>query len=144
MTASIVWLMNACFDTFLPTFYLVIYCDCWCIYCEAPADKAVVSSPTAQIWVMPVSSQLKVRWAPQKCLLQEATTSGPKPSFQTRHRLFCASGSTLSTVRCYKLWFLPVFNPRRVWWMKPLITTTMIHILLGASICFPWVKPVCN
>lgn len=49
MTGSIVCLMNVYFDTFLPTSYLVIYCDCQCIYCEAPADESVVSSPIAQI-----------------------------------------------------------------------------------------------
>lgn len=98
MTGSIVLLMNVCFESFLPTSYPVICCDCHCVYCEAPADEAGVSSPIAQFWVTALSSQLKVRGAPQKCCRPAVGSHSPcsEPSLQTRHRLFCTSGPRLN------------------------------------------------
>ena len=103
MTGSIVLLMNVCFDSFLPTSYPVICCDCHCVYCEAPAVEAGVSSPIAQIWVTAVSSQLKVRRTPQRCCRPAAGRHSPcsETSLQTRHRLFCTSGPKLNLKHCW-------------------------------------------
>lgn len=49
MTGSIVLLMNVCFDSFLPTSYPLICCDCHCVHCEAAADGAGGSSPVEQV-----------------------------------------------------------------------------------------------
>lgn len=94
MTGSIVLVMNVCFDSLLPTAHPVICCDCHCAYCEAPAEEAEVSPPTAQFGVMAVSSQLKVRQAPQKCCWPSvgSCSACSEISLQTRYRLFCTSG----------------------------------------------------